>query len=83
MTKVCIVRGEGFRLTHWLKVYGFQWDREARLWWQEVPIDESGKATIEPNAGAKLNTVHGNCDEIAAFFGSLLFKPKKITVSFE
>jgi hypothetical protein len=83
MEKVCIVRGEGFRLSPWLRVYGFRWDREAKLWWQEVQIDESGKATIAPNEGAKLNVVHGNCDEIAAFFGSVLFKPKKISVSFE
>jgi hypothetical protein len=80
MEKTCVIRGEGFRLKAFLKQAGFTFDTEAKVWFQVVEVDDSGRAafSIEGQATELINT-----DEIKNILELQLWKPKKIKVSFE
>jgi hypothetical protein len=80
MEKTCVIRGEGFRLKAFLKQAGFTFDTEAKVWFQVVEVDDSGRAafSIEGQATELMNT-----DEIKNILELQLWKPKKIEVSFE
>jgi hypothetical protein len=80
MEKTCVIRGEGFRLKAFLKQAGFTFDTEARVWFQVVEVDDSGRARlgIEGQAIELMNT-----DELKNILELQLWKPKKIEVSFE
>ena len=80
MEKTCVIRGEGFRLKAFLKQAGFTFDTEAKVWFQVVEVDDSGRAafSIEGQATELINT-----DEIKNILELQLWKPKKIEVSFE
>ena len=80
MEKTCVIRGEGFRLRAFLRQAGFTFDTEARLWFQVVQVDDSGRARlgIEDQETDLVNT-----DEFKNILELQLWKPKKIEVSFE
>jgi hypothetical protein len=80
MEKTCVIRGEGFRLKAFLKQSGFTFDTEAKVWFQVVEVDDSGRAafSIEDQAIELMNT-----DELKNILELQLWKPKKIEVSFE
>ncbi len=80
MEKTCVIRGEGFRLKAFLKQAGFTFDTEAKVWFQVVEVDESGRARlgIEDQEADLMNT-----DEFKNILELQLWKPKKIEVSFE
>jgi hypothetical protein len=80
MQKTCVIRGEGFRLKAFLKQAGFTFDTEAKVWFQVVEVDDSGRARlgIEDQETDLMNT-----DEFKNILELQLWKPKKIEVSFE
>jgi hypothetical protein len=80
MEKTCVIRGEGFRLRAFLKQAGFTFDTEAKVWFQVVEVDDSGRARlgIEDQETDLMNT-----DEFKNILELQLWKPKKIQVSFE
>jgi hypothetical protein len=80
MEKTCVIRGEGFRLRAFLKQAGFTFDTEAKVWFQVVEVDDSGRARlgIEDQETDLMNT-----DEFKNILELQLWKPKKIEVSFE
>jgi hypothetical protein len=80
MIKTCVIRGEGFRLKAFLKQAGFTFDTEAKVWFQVVEVDDSGRARlgIEDQETDLMNT-----DEFKNILELQLWKPKKIEVSFE
>jgi hypothetical protein len=80
MEKTCVIRGEGFRLKAFLKQAGFTFDTEAKVWFQVVEVDDSGRARlgIEDQETDLMNT-----DEFKNILELQLWKPKKIEVSFE
>ena len=80
MEKTCVIRGEGFRLKAFLKQAGFTFDTEAKVWFQVVEVDDSGRARlgIEDQETDLMNT-----DEFKNILELQLRKPKKIEVSFE
>jgi hypothetical protein len=80
MEKTCVIRGEGFRLKAFLKQAGFTFDTEAKVWFQVVEVDDSGRARlgIEDQKTDLMNT-----DEFKNILELQLWKPKKIEVSFE
>ena len=80
MEKTCVIRGEGFRLRAFLRQAGFTFDTEAKLWFQVVQVDDSGRARlgIEDQETDLVNT-----DEFKNILELQLWKPKKIEVSFE
>ncbi len=80
MEKTCVIRGEGFRLKAFLKQAGFTFDTEAKVWFQVVEVDDSGRAafSIQGQAIERMNT-----DELKNILDLQLWKPKKIEVSFE
>ena len=80
MEKTCVIRGEGFRLRAFLRQAGFTFDTEAKVWFQVVEVDDSGRARlgIEDQKTDLMNT-----DEFKNILELQLWKPKKIEVSFE
>jgi hypothetical protein len=80
MEKTCVIRGEGFRLRVFLRQAGFTFDTEAKVWFQVVEVDDSGRARlgIEDQETDLMNT-----DEFKNILELQLWKPKKIEVSFE
>ena len=80
MEKTCVIRGEGFRLRAFLRQTGFTFDTEAKVWFQVVEVDDSGRAAfnIEDQGIELINT-----DELKNILELQLWKPKKIEVSFE
>jgi hypothetical protein len=80
MEKTCVIRGEGFRLRAFLRQAGFTFDTEAKVWFQVVEVDDSGRARlgIEDQETDLMNT-----DEFKNILELQLWKPKKIEVSFE
>lgn len=80
MERTCVVRGEGFRLRAFLRQAGFTFDTEAKVWFQVVEVDDSGRARlgIEDQETDLMNT-----DEFKNILELQLWKPKKIEVSFE
>jgi len=80
MEKTCVIRGEGFRLKAFLKQSGFTFDTEAKIWFQVVDVDDSGRAAfIIEDQGVELM----NTDELKNILELQLWKPWRIEVSFE
>ena len=82
MEKICVVRGEGFRLKKHIKNFDFRWDWEAKVWFRIMEVDENETAIFDAVVPG-IEPKRMRAEEFAALLSGLLWEPKKIEVAFE